>query len=259
MKSGRSIKIAICDDETAVTDELRQMLFSLAEAKEINLKTAVFLSPVELVLDAEAGVCFDVVFMDIDWEGHGKGIDASERLLALQPNAAVIYITGYSEKYVQQIFLKPANLIGFLKKPIDRDILASLFDKAIKSPKIAVGGAKFSFSNRNGTYSIDFSDIIFLESKGHRLSLHTKDGICHEINGKLDDVEDGFPHSFVRCHKSYIINMAWADYIDKKQHKFIIDRSKLLSLNEEERLIPISKFRYKEARDRFIKYLKLKG
>ena len=140
----------------------------------------------------------------------------------------------------------------------DSLLIKTGYMKALEDEKSARRG-KFSFSNRGGAYTIDYNDIIFLESKGHSLVIHTGSGVCHEMNGKLDDIETGFPDNFIRCHKSYLVNMDWPDRIDKKQHKFVIDSGKRPNAEDKECIVPISKFRYKGTRDKYLKYLTLKG
>ncbi len=258
MRSDRRIKIAICDDEANVSLELSKKLNDILKADGGFAEIESFTAPEALIKRGGEGSSFDVIFMDIDWEGRGKGIEAAERLSHILPNASIIYITGYSERYVEQVFLRRSRLRGLLKKPINEDVLKSLLKKALEDEKSARRG-KFSFSNRGGVYTIDYNDIIFLESKGHSLVIHTGSGVCHEMNGKLDDIETGFPDNFIRCHKSYLVNMDWPDRIDKKQHKFVIDSGKRPNAEDKECIVPISKFRYKGTRDKYLKYLTLKG
>ena len=207
MRSDRRIKIAICDDEANVSLELSKKLNDILKADGGFAEIESFTAPEALIKRGGEGSSFDVIFMDIDWEGRGKGIEAAERLSHILPNASIIYITGYSERYVEQVFLRRSRLRGLLKKPINEDVLKSLLKKALEDEKSARRG-KFSFSNRGGAYTIDYNDIIFLESKGHSLVIHTGSGVCHEMNGKLDDIETGFPDNFIRCHKSYLVNMS---------------------------------------------------
>ena len=190
MRSDKRIKIAICDDEENISLELSKKLRDILKTDDGSAEIESFTAPEALIKRGGEGSSFDMIFMDIDWEGKGKGIEAAERLSHILPNASIIYITGYSERYVEQVFLRRSRLRGLLKKPINEDVLKSLLKKALEDEK-SVRRGKFSFSNRGGAYTIDYNDIIFLESKGHSLVIHTGSGACHEMNGKLDDIETG--------------------------------------------------------------------
>ena len=59
-------------------------------------------------------------------EERQEGIDYAYELNQKFPELQVIYLTGYTTRYSQHIFLKPVNLVGYLTKPVNADILEKL-------------------------------------------------------------------------------------------------------------------------------------
>ncbi len=70
----------------------------------------------------------DVVVMDIRLAGRMDGIEASERILAIQP-VSIIFMSGYADEAVKARAMELSPL-GYLEKPINMDRLASTIQSA---------------------------------------------------------------------------------------------------------------------------------
>ena len=119
------MEVALCDDSEVFLEGMRLHL----EGVELVESVTTFSNLREFLDSVRAGRCFDVVFMDIDWKDNVTGLQAAEELCKLCPNARVIYVTGYVDKFLQTAFLKQTNLSGFLTKPVDRELLRANLQK----------------------------------------------------------------------------------------------------------------------------------
>lgn len=75
---------------------------------------------------------------------------------------------------------------------------------------------------RNSYVNIMYSDIIYIESCNNRCILHTADEE-YPLYMKLDDIEQQIADEksrFLRCHRSYIVNM---DHITAVDEQFRLD------------------------------------
>ena len=70
----------------------------------------------------------DVVLMDIRLAGRMDGIEASQRILAIQP-VSIIFMSGYADEAVKARAMELSPL-GYLEKPINMDRLASTIQSA---------------------------------------------------------------------------------------------------------------------------------
>lgn len=233
------MRIAICDDQQSAIEHTITKVSSLGLQSEIMS----FLNIADLFQKIKDGEKFDVVFMDIEWDGEQKGIDFATGLYDLSPKTKIIFITGYPERYSQQIFLKNTNLRGFISKPINAAILQKNLEK-IKSEMILDANRKLILKFDGIVIGVDPDDILYIESRAHTATVYATDGghLCYE---KLDALANRLPGQFILTHKSFLVNM------DKIQR---IERERVIL--EKGMEVPISKHRYNEVHDGYFRYIR---
>lgn len=193
----------------------------------------------------------DILLMDICHEfnpalpetsGKQDGIDYAYELNQKYPELQVIYMAEDVTKYSQHIFLKPVNLLGYLKKPVDPVILTRLLKIAREKQK-QNDDRRVTVMCRNHKQIFYLNEILYLESRAHRTMIHTSENeeVCHE---KISDLEQRMGDTFVRCHQSFLVNMRYIRRIENDSFR--------LENGEE---ISISKRRYVETKDKYFSYL----
>lgn len=231
------MRIAVCDNDRAALEQVVGMICSMDMVRICDS----YLNIPSIIKAVEQGADYDIVVMNIGRDARFDGIDAAKRISELNVDTKIIYMTQYTEKYVQEIFLSPANLSGFLVKPVDKEMLKKNLQKVMETRQ-KPGSQKLEMKYRNETISILYEDILYLESMGHLVVVHTKKG-DYRAYDRLEKVKERLPGNFVHCHKSYLVNMDWIQKIDK-------NRIFLLTGKE----LPISKSRYGETRDKYFLY-----
>lgn len=232
------MRIAVCDNERSCIEKMKKLL----EKSSMEIVYLVFIRPEELLDAMEKGQMFDVVCMDIEWNEPRNGIDFASELVELSPLTQVIFITGYNDKFSQQIFLKNVNLCGFLVKPVEETVLNELLKKVIKNQK-KVSTGKLLIQTKSNSFAIPYYEILYLESQAHQLLIHTEKQ-TFTTYGKLTDILKQLPDCFTNSHKSYLVNL---DKVIRIEEKIAV-----LESGEE---IPISKSRYTVFRKKFFDYL----
>ena len=231
------MKTAICDDQPQALEELRKILMRFPPIKKVHAYTDME----SFWATIEAGVFYDIVFMDIYWEQEQTGLDFAERLYQVCPYTKVVYVTGFLFDYVEDIFLRHTNLCGLLKKPVNPEQLGRILEK-IKEEQLKPKG-KLLFHYQGSYMTVPFQDILYLESRLHKtcIVLKNREYLCGE---SLEGLKSQLDAQFLNCHKSYVVNM---EYIQEF-------RSRELVL-EGEHVIPVSKARAKVSKERFFSYL----
>lgn len=231
------MKIAVCDDQTEVLGQLKNMLKQIALVKTVHVYSdmEIFLS----VLDEE--IPYDVVLMDIDWKADRTGIDLAEELQRRCSLTRIIYITAYTMEYVEDAFLRTSNLGGFLIKPVKAEHLERSLKKIRNEQEHADGKLVICIKGR--TVVIPFRDILYMENRLHKVCivLKEKEYWCYE---RLEVLKNRLDERFLLCHKSYVVNM---------EHILEFRNAEIEMVHG--RRIPVSKTRCKEARARFFAYL----
>lgn len=231
------MKVAVCDDRKESLEQVEDLLKEVSCVTEINLY-----SDMDFFLEeVQEGKTYDVVLMDIHWKTERTGIDFAEELTQLSPCTRVIYITAYAMDYVEDMFGRTASPAGVLIKPIKKERLKLLLDKIQEQMKQQndVLVIKYKSIVRN----IPYHDIMYLESDLHKVNVVLEEQ-SHQCNERLSQIAERLGDQFLVCHKSYIVNM---EYV--KEFRY----SKILLKNDV--VIPVSKTRYAEARQKFFRYV----
>ncbi len=95
------MKLAICDDDI---NSLRH-LSTLCQEISFVTETYLFTDAKELLDSIRDALSLDVLLMDIDFGTLKSGIDYVEELFAINKRIKTIYVTGYTDRFIQQIFL----------------------------------------------------------------------------------------------------------------------------------------------------------
>ena len=97
----------------------------------------------------------------------------------------------------------------FLAKPITierlEETIIRLFDDATTDT-----ATFFRIGNRKDL--INGNDVYFIQKQGKRAIFKTSDGDI-VINCSFSEILEHLPKNFVRCHKSYIVNMDKVSYV----------------------------------------------
>lgn len=233
------MKLAICDDDI---NSLRH-LSTLCQEIFFITETYLFTDAKELLDSIRDALSLDVLLMDIDFGTLKSGIDYVEELFAINKRIKTIYVTGYTDRFIQQIFLQPSTLIGFLQKPVQFDLLFANLKKA-KSLIDEERNLLIWQSGKDKVSSISCSSIFYLESSGHKLYIHTDSG-CFTVYERLEVIATRLPSNFHQCHKSFLINMTQIGQIDKHQIHL-----------KNGIVIPIAKSRYTDTKGRYFEYMR---
>lgn len=232
------MRVAVCDPEQQVLEQISAWIRNM----EFVSRCDTFSMLSKIIRAVEMGGDYDIILMAVGWGQGYDGIDAAGRISQLDARAKIIYMGDAVQTDVQEIFLSPVNLSGFLTKPVDRSMLERNLKKAMatrQKPK----DRRLEIKYKNEMAAVLYEDIIYLESMGHLVVIHTERRDYHSYN-RLERMLQILPDYFLHCHKSYAVNMNYVRNLDKKR---------VLLLNGKE--IPISRARYNESRNRYLIYM----
>lgn len=148
----------------------------------------------------------DVLLMDIELQDQ-NGIELSAQIIKRWNHIKVIFITGYVEQYFESLFLQ-LRPFAVLHKPIKAELLCQLLDKAYQERNYSF--TKYlTIKSQLGVLKLAIDQIRYIESVKRKVLIHLDDEIfsCYTT---LNQILALLPQNFIRCHKSFIVNM---DYI----------------------------------------------
>ena len=197
-----TLRILVCDDDPVFAARLGGWLRENT-ARDLHPEVRECTDPTALG-DGELSE-YDIIFLDIDM-GRSNGIDTARRLRRLQARALLIFVTNYVE-YSPDGY--EVNAFRFLLKSQMEAKLPSYYKDALQL--LQRRDAVFTYSLNGETCRVKLRDVLYLESRGRLLCLHTQAPDRGETSfyGKMEEEERRLAESgFVRVHKSYLVNMA---------------------------------------------------
>ena len=204
--------IVIFDDEPRSIAALRPLVVQeLPEGEPATILEATCLSELENLLATDTRI--DILIADIVMPaGQPSGIDVVERLFPPESGTQVIYISGYLEQAPE---VYRTSHVYFLLKPIDQTKLHSALTQALaRLSQRQVPMLRVKTGHKEQL--INIATIRYLESSLHRVTIHCRTRDV-ETYAKLDDLQGQLPASFSRCHRSYLVNLAYVSSLDETE------------------------------------------
>jgi len=201
------LHIAICDDTPLDCQEITSYTRKFFQAHQLPAQIIWFHDPFELLEHQEPCDLYllDVVMPRLD------GIQLARRLRLKSDSAVIVFITSSIEFAVTGYQVHAA---GFILKPLDTDNYNNtmeriLYERFNPSPKT------ITVTHNRTPLSLTLSKILYIESRLHLLCIHLNNGENLSLYQKLGEFEEQLVLNpqFVRCHKSYIVNLDYADTI----------------------------------------------
>lgn len=195
-------RIIILEDDAAAKDALIEALSDHPRFHDFYVAFAQ--SPAELKTQIEADGFPDILFADIVMpEGDMAGIDAVAKLLPAGCGTQVIYVSGYLDKALE---VYRTEHTYFLLKPVSQDKLYEATTKALKridasTPQI------LTLKIEQKEVLINVPSITYCESNLRKVTVHAGRDQWTAY-AKLDDIQTQLTSTFVRIHRSYLVNMA---------------------------------------------------
>lgn len=222
------IKIGICDDDLKSAGLIQQYLEELGQKYQYRMEMEIYSSGEELIRDYEEGSGFDLIYLDIEMK-QLDGIETARWIRKHQYPMLLIYVSSY-DTYLKQLF--EVEPFRFLQKPVSAEEFEQVFLKAVERIE-EQNGEYFRFQSGRNMMNLLCRDILYLESAGRKVIVHTVHR-TYEYYDKLDHVEEKLREMrFVRIHKAYLVNM---DNIEAFQYERLsLKDGTILNISEKNR------------------------
>ena len=232
--------IAVCDDEIIECCNMAAKVKEILKEMHITCIIRQFNSGQELIQTPEK---FDIVFLDVIM-CEPDGMKTARILRQKSPNVILIFVSS-SREYVFEAY--DVEAFQYLLKPIDTGKLRNILQKALRKTKNH-SGEFMVISIERQKKKLFLDDIYYFEIKGRKIDIHGTDGILtyYEQIGVLENSLKS--KGFFRCHKSYLINLKYADTYNRQE--VVLDNGEK---------IMIAKRRYEEFVKEILSYMRKSG
>ncbi|CZR76251.1 Transcriptional regulatory protein YpdB [Clostridioides difficile] len=217
-------RIVICEDDITQIAFLRECILKSLEGISSQIEVFEFNSGEELLETNLEGI--DIFFLDIKML-QLTGIDVAKIIRETNDTSEIIFITSIVD-YIQEGY--KVRAYRYLLKPIDfgdlnESILSCISDIIKKRENFML------IENKCIINKILINSIMYIEVRKKVLTIHTKNDTYYTKNS-MDKIElELEKYNFFRCHKSYLINLEYIQFICKNT----------VVINDED--VPVSKYR----------------
>ena len=226
------MKIAVCDDETKILEDIKSVILNLYPGDDVNL-----FSSGEEFLESDDNP--DVLLLDIDMPGM-SGMDVASKLAEKETDALIVFVTAHDELVYDSFKYHP---FAFVRKTYLREELSGVLKDC--RLKIDKKNKRYVFKSGSETVSLSLDEILYFESFANYLTVKTKTleyKTRSTISGAQSELEK---NDFLRIHKGFLVNL---------EHVKTVKSDELLLDNDE--TLPIGKSYSEEARKVILKYMR---
>ncbi len=200
-------RVVVLEDDVKQAQALAKMVESTPCGT--SLEVSYCTSAAELASLAAARD-ISIALLDIVLAGNGSsGVDLARRLFPDGSGVQVIYVTGYAEDYYLDVY--ETDHVYLLAKPVDPDKLADALHRAVaRLDKEA--SVPFAVSFRGRMRLIRPEKVLFVESDRRKVRINLQDEVI-ETYASLANMQERLPGSFLRCHKSFLVNASYIETV----------------------------------------------
>lgn len=194
------LNFIICDDSVNMLNKISKMLESIFISNNIDANVVFQSTKPQEVLNFANSHKVDVFLLDIQLKSNMSGLELAKKIRENNKDAYIIFTTGHLEYSLVAYKLKTFDYIA---KPITNERLAETVLRLLEDIN---GQPKKYIKIDSKNTLVDANEIQYIKREGMKLLFHTpsKD---YEAYSSFAKIQDSLPSNFIRCHKSYIVNI----------------------------------------------------
>ncbi len=201
------IKIAVVEDDERYVSKLLQYLETYKKEEKEDFLIKVYRDGCDIVTNYKAQ--YHIILMDIQMK-FVDGMTAAEEIRKKDSDVIIIFITNIPQYAIRGY---EVGALDYILKPVSYFVLHKKLKRAIV--RLQKTNQQYIIIPVKGGIKREYtSNIYYIESKGHNLIYHTKNGI-YLSNGTLKNVEELLTQThFSRGNNRYLINLEHVEAIE---------------------------------------------
>lgn len=212
------LNFVICDDNLKIITRITEMLNNIFIKNNYEAQISYTTDNANDILEHVKLNKADVILLDINLKSNKTGLEIAEEIRSYNKDAYIIFLTGHLEYALVAYKYKTFD---YLPKPLTQDRLEDtvtrLFNDIYSKPK-----KYLKIDNKNTI--IDEAEINFIHRDGMRLVFNTNSR-DYVIYSSFNKIQDSLPENFIRCHKSFIININNISNVEPVENKVFFNNS----------------------------------
>ena len=212
------LDFAVCDDNKVILDRLVKMLENIFIRKDLDARIVFSSTSAQKLQNYASTNHIDVLILDIDLKSKYSGLEIAKQIRKSNKNIYLVFSTAHLEYALMAYKLKTFD---YLPKPITDERLEETILRIFDDVNDNSNGTNF-LKIANSQVLIKEDDIKYIKRDGMKTIYHT-DNKNYETYSSLNKIEETLPKNFVRCHKSYIVNLNNIENIEPSKNTIIFN------------------------------------
>lgn len=198
------IRIAVCDDEIKILDEISVYINNYAEKKNEEIEVFRFDSGIALMGALEDGRSFDIFVLDV-YIGDVLGTTIARCIRKLGIESPIIFATTSVEHAPESY---ETGTLRYLIKPINPVKFYEAMDVALSNAE-KIGQRLIKLKTENGVESINANHIVYSEAHAHYQYVTLDGGKQLRVRMTVSELYTLLAPNggFIRVGSAYIINL----------------------------------------------------
>ncbi|SFL36468.1 two component transcriptional regulator, LytTR family [Lachnospiraceae bacterium KH1T2] len=228
------MKIAICDDEIIEIKDTKKKLEHVYDNLDLLIDCY---TDCRQFLKKNASVVYDLVILDIEMP-QMLGIEVAELIRAAENDTAIVFLTSHLEYALKGY---EVNALRYLTKPVDEKQLSEIINYLIEQKSKE---KKIILKDEEDLMMVAVKDIIYFEAQNQDIKIITLKKEYTRRYNLRDYEEELSEYGFIRCHRSYLVNLEHVSRISGKE--MIMDN---------DHKIPLSRMKEKKVRQALFSFV----
>lgn len=204
------IRIAFCDDDLSVLNEMHGLLDQYGTEYHQEMECLFFHSPLELLAEIEKGMRLDILVLDVIMPGE-DGLSVAKEIRQYDDAVKIIFLTSSSEFAVESYTV---GAYYYQIKPVCKEDFFRLLDSVISECEKAEQRSMI-LRCKSGITRIHLEKLVYCEVIGRTLMFHMENGKVLESVGCMDELCSKLVpfKNFLHPHRSFLINMEYVQNV----------------------------------------------
>lgn len=241
------MKIAICDDDQLELKKIESTVQEFAALKQpvdkVNVHT--FTRGEDLLSYIQKYGVFDLFILDVILPGL-NGIELAAEIRKMSHRCKIIFLT-YSPEFAVESY--KVDAFYYLLKNYSNSELLFLLNKALDEMSMEDNGSVV-LKEKGKLIRVQINTIQYIESMNHTVTFHLRNNQSISCFSTMNEHQAVLlsDKRFVRCHKSFIVNMDYVASISNMD--FILEGNTLVRISRKD---------YQRVKDAYLDYFFNKG
>ena len=194
------MRIAVIDDQPADRDYIAALVTRWAKDRDTAVTTVPFPSAESFLFAYSEDKDFVILLLDLEM-GAINGVELAKTVRKENDAVQMVFITGFPD-FIAEGY--EVSALHYLMKPVDRDKLFSVLDRAAANLEKAERRLRVTFERR--TDYVPFSKILYLEAQKQYVRIVT-DGEEYRMKASLAETAAQLDEYFFPCQRSFAVNL----------------------------------------------------